>query len=50
VSLGVSQRQMYEKTAAQVERADEALYASKRSGRNKVTIEKTQSAPVSKAA
>lgn len=49
VSLGVAQRQMYEKTSAQVERADEALYASKRTGRNKVTVEKTTS-QISKAA
>jgi diguanylate cyclase len=39
VSLGVAQRQMYEKPTAQVARADAALYASKRTGRNKVTLE-----------
>ena len=39
VSLGVSQRQSFEKTAGHVERADAALYASKRTGRNKVTME-----------
>ena len=42
VSLGVAQRQMFETTSAQVARADAALYASKRTGRNKVTLESTQ--------
>jgi diguanylate cyclase len=40
VSLGVSQRRPKEETSAQVERADDALYASKRTGRNKVSSEK----------
>jgi diguanylate cyclase len=40
VSLGVAQRQLYEKTTAHAERADNALYASKRAGRNRVTLEK----------
>ncbi len=39
VSLGVAQRALCEKTTAQVERADAALYESKRTGRNKVTLE-----------
>lgn len=49
VSLGVAQRQMFEQTAAHIERADTALYTSKRTGRNKVTMEKPQAA-VAKAA
>jgi diguanylate cyclase len=40
VSLGVAQRQLYEKTTTHAERADNALYASKRAGRNRVTLEK----------
>lgn len=39
VSLGVAQRRANEKTSVHVERSDAALYASKRSGRNKVTME-----------
>jgi diguanylate cyclase len=39
VSLGVAQRRANEKTATHVERADAALYTSKRTGRNKVTLE-----------
>jgi diguanylate cyclase len=38
VSLGVAERQLKEHNAAVLERADEALYASKRTGRNKVTL------------
>jgi diguanylate cyclase len=38
ISLGVAGRSMREGTASFVERADAALYASKRSGRNKVTL------------
>lgn len=49
VSLGVSQRRANEKTSKHVERADEALYASKRTGRNKVTLE-PPSKPVARAA
>lgn len=41
VSLGVAQRRNNEQTAAQIERADNALYESKRTGRNKVSIEVT---------
>jgi diguanylate cyclase len=37
VSLGVAERHLKEQTASVLERADEALYASKRTGRNKVT-------------
>ena len=37
ISMGVSQRYGDESPASFVERADEALYASKRSGRNRVT-------------
>ena len=44
VSLGVAQRQLAEKSAAHVERADTALYMSKRTGRNKVTLEQLPSA------
>jgi diguanylate cyclase len=39
VSLGVAQRSLNEKPAAQIARADAALYESKRTGRNKVTLE-----------
>jgi diguanylate cyclase len=39
VSLGVAQRQSFEPTTAQMERADTALYASKHKGRNRVTME-----------
>jgi diguanylate cyclase len=39
VSLGVAQRALNEKSASQIERADNALYESKRTGRNKVTLE-----------
>ena len=39
VSLGVAQRQLLEGTTTFVERADAALYMSKRNGRNKVTLE-----------
>jgi diguanylate cyclase len=39
VSLGVAQRRPNEKTVAQIERADKALYESKRTGRNKVSVE-----------
>jgi diguanylate cyclase len=45
VSLGVAQRRLTEKTSAHVERADAALYTSKRIGRNKVTMEELPSAP-----
>ncbi len=38
VSLGVAERHLKEQTASVLERADEALYASKRTGRNKVTL------------
>jgi diguanylate cyclase len=40
VSLGVAQRVPQEATVEQIERADAALYDSKRSGRNKVSDEK----------
>lgn len=49
VSLGVAQRQMFEQTTAHFERADTALYTSKRNGRNRVTMEKPQTA-IAKAA
>jgi diguanylate cyclase len=38
VSLGVAQRERGESREGLIERADGALYASKRSGRNKVTV------------
>jgi diguanylate cyclase len=41
VSLGVALRRTREKTATQVERADAALYESKRGGRNRVSAEKS---------
>jgi diguanylate cyclase len=41
VSLGVAQRRTNEKNNAQIERADAALYESKRTGRNKISVEKT---------
>jgi diguanylate cyclase len=40
VSLGVAQRRPNEKTTFQIERADKALYESKRTGRNKVSVER----------
>jgi diguanylate cyclase len=40
VSLGVAQRRPNEKTTTQMERADAALYESKRTGRNKVSVER----------
>jgi diguanylate cyclase len=40
VSLGVAQRHSGEKTTNQVERADASLYEAKRTGRNKVCVEK----------
>jgi diguanylate cyclase len=43
VSLGVAQRRGSEKTTAHMERADAALYTSKRTGRNKVTVEQLPS-------
>jgi diguanylate cyclase len=46
VSLGVAQHLSHEIPSIVMERADEALYNSKRSGRNKVSIEK---APAMKA-
>ena len=38
VSAGVAQRHAGENALAVMERADRALYVSKRSGRNRVTI------------
>jgi diguanylate cyclase len=39
VSLGVAERIKREKPESHIERADSALYTSKRTGRNKVTVE-----------
>ncbi len=43
VSLGVAERRPNETTSAHMERADTALYGSKRTGRNKVTTEQAPS-------
>ena len=44
ISLGVSQRRQAEKPTDMVERADAALYDSKRNGRNRVSQEELTNA------
>lgn len=45
ISIGLAERRPGEAVACFMERADEALYASKRAGRNRVTSAETPPSP-----